>query len=125
MNAVELYYIRQEGFEEADQIKDFGSVIDGVLYFKRKQDELFYYVSLTYYENKFCEACFEVFMKEKNTRSPKGKMNVVEWQKGGYLPVFQTLLRTDKDVIKMVGNKFKVSIVKNSAGKDEVKVEQE
>ena len=60
------------GFAPADHKKDFGDIIPYVDYSYRKlPNGSFQYVSLISYEGKFCEAVYEIYKGEKNTRDKK------------------------------------------------------
>ncbi len=60
------------GFTLGNQQKDFGGELPNVDYFMRiLEDESYQYVTLVSYLGEFCEAIYERFPNEKNTRDKK------------------------------------------------------
>jgi hypothetical protein len=58
-------YLVHKGWMPADQEKDFGYVMQNVLYYRKE----FKYVSVVFYKDQFVEAIFELWGQEKNTRN--------------------------------------------------------
>ena len=92
-----LEFLTQNGYVPADQVKDFGSELCGVYYFFKKRATSWEYVSLVFYEDKFCEAVYELYITEKNTRRPKGTPKASELAKRGYNVLATALARTLED----------------------------
>ena len=57
-----------KGFTHADQVKDFGSVLDGVVYLRRVRDWEHQHVSLCSYLGDFVEAVVLIYDKPYNSR---------------------------------------------------------
>ena len=89
-------------FVLADQNKDFGTEIPYVYYVVRKTGGIYDYVSLVFYEGKFCEAAYELYMTEKNTRKPKGVLKQSEMAKKGFASLQSSLIRSFKELEETV-----------------------
>ena len=86
--------LARNGFTPGDQAKDFGEVIPYVEYATRVKDGRHQYFSIISYEGRFCEAVWEVYLKPKNTRRPKGVQDRKQLETGGYVAVETGLLRS-------------------------------
>jgi hypothetical protein len=94
--------LTDQGFIPADQVKDFGMEVEGVYYAVRKREAIYEYVSLMSYEGRFVEACYELFMAEKNTRKPKGMLKYSEMIKRGFSPLAASLPRSLHELAQVV-----------------------
>ena len=108
MNSVESLtsQLKALGFEEHPHNPHFcsapGSKLPGVAYLCRKTGTLREYVSLMFYEGKFCEGCYEFFYTEKNTYLPKGRVKVSELLKKGFKDLSGALFRSEKEMLDLV-----------------------
>ena len=87
------------GFNVADQIKDFGGILNGVSYFtKTNNKNQIQYFSIISYEGEFCEAVYELFNVTKRQGKPKGKQKYEELQKIGFAPLETALCRSLEEI---------------------------
>jgi hypothetical protein len=98
-----IKYLASLGFAELTHKEHFGENIPYVYYCGRGNE----YISLTSYEGRFVEGCYELYLAPKNTRRPKGrdtkrdKEEYTEWQKKGFLPIKTTLPKSLDDFYKL------------------------
>jgi hypothetical protein len=97
-----LELLTRNGYVPTDQTKDFGSELHNVHYLIKKRATSWEYVSLVFYEDKFCEAVYELYMAEKNTRRAKGTPKASEFAKKGYNTLLASLPRTMTDLTTTV-----------------------
>ena len=90
--------LTENGFESAEQVVDFGVVIPYVRYFLRKRDSSCEYLSLILYEDKFCEAAYELFLIKKATSRLKGTPKQSELIKRGFKSLLGSLHRSFEEV---------------------------
>lgn len=102
----------ERGFTPADQVADFGYVIPYILYYQKN----FLYLTMSFYEGKFCECCVEQYRAKKNTRVPKGLLVAYAQAKtpeaiaqakeklelGGYSAVSTTLQRNTAELLELI-----------------------
>jgi hypothetical protein len=89
------------------------NVLPHVYYASRQGEQdglpLFEYVSLVYYDGKFCEAVYESYIAKKNSRAPSGRdekpkgEKYSKFEKSGQKAIFSMLYRNWKEL----GNKLK------------------
>lgn len=85
------------GYVDADHVKDFGSVLNGVHYVFRKTENVYEYVQVVSYDGMFCEAVYEIYVAQKNSMKYKGS-NTKEAAQRGYQSVMATIVRTPTDL---------------------------
>jgi hypothetical protein len=97
-----LDLLNANGFVPADQVKHFGKVIPYVYYAFRVRNGVHEYVSLVFYEGKFVEAVYELYMAEKNTYRVKGTPKQSERAKRGFASLTGSLLRSYETLLSFV-----------------------
>jgi hypothetical protein len=85
--------LNNNGFSDREHLEDFTYVIPYVYYALRKRGSIHEYVSLVYYDGKFCESVYELFMNKK-TIHKKGASNYLESMKRGQVMVLGGLSRS-------------------------------
>jgi len=84
------------GFKDADQVRDIGSVVDGLVYVSREFQGQFQYVWLCHYGGALVEGGLEVFDRVKNTRGKEKQIPL-------FLSLYRNITKLLTDVEKIYG----------------------
>lgn len=100
MNNPQEYFslLRLNGFTRANHVKDFGDWLAGIYYAEKQTGDLWQYVQVIFdYDDQFCEAVYELYVAQKNTRCKS--TNTLDAMKRGGQNISATLVR-DLDTLR-------------------------
>ena len=90
--------VKANGFGPGDQKNDFGYIIPYVSYFYRLRDGKHEYISLSFYEGKFCESVYQIYLAPKKAKQYNINVKLEELQKQGFIPIHTYILRNKKQI---------------------------
>ncbi len=93
MNNLSAYIdvLSYANFVMADHEKDFGGVLPGICYVEKQRGNYWEYVQVITYDGTFCEAVYELYAAQKNTRCKAD--NTLDAMKRGGQSVTATIVR--------------------------------